>query len=625
VSHSGRRKFLRSLSRTALVLPFADILALAAPQQDAAQNQKKKIGPIERTYDAKPAAPPPGPKSPIEGTPLGVSFMDVVKGSGLDVETIYGGVGKNKYLLETTGCGLAFYDYDNDGWLDVFLVNGWRLEGFAKGQEPHCRLFKNNRDGTFTDVTKGSGLELHTGWGQACCVGDYDNDGYDDLFVTYYGQNALYHNNGDGTFTDVTKRAGLIQPGPKTRWNTGCTWVDYDRDGHLDLFVANYVDFDLKTAPLPEDGPCTYKGILVACGPPGLLGGKNILYHSNGDGTFTDVSEKAGMWNAIGTYGLSVAASDLDNDGWPDIYVANDSAPATLYLNQKDGTFKDIAIEAGAALSAEAKPQAGMGVSIGDYNRDGNLDVVKTNFAGDTDSLYTNLGGGAFEDRTYPSGLGVNTRMLGWGVGFFDMDNDGWLDILMSNGHVYPEVDKSKTDLKYAEHKYLYRNLRNGRFEEVTNQGGPGIVENAPARGCAFGDYDNDGDLDIAVNCVNAIPQLLRCDSTLNRNWIKIKLVGVKSNRTGIGSRVLVTAKTVSTAEEPLVQMDELRSGGSYFSQNDMRMHFGLEQATKVDTVEIRWLSGQVDQLKNLEVNRLYVIQEGGKILKAETLKPAMK
>jgi hypothetical protein len=625
VSHSGRRKFLRSLSRTALVLPFADILALAAPQQDGSQNQKKKIGPIERTYDAKSAPPPPGPKSPIEGTPLGVSFVDVVKGSGLDVETIYGGVGKNKYLLETTGCGLAFYDYDNDGWLDVFLVNGWRLEGFAKGQEPHCRLFKNNRDSTFTDITKGSGLELHTGWGQACCVGDYDNDGYDDLFVTYYGQNALYHNNGDGTFTDVTKRAGLIQPGPKTRWNTGCTWVDYDRDGHLDLFVANYVDFDLKTAPLPEDGPCTYKGILVACGPPGLLGGKNILYHSNGDGTFTDVSEKAGMWNAIGTYGLSVAASDLDNDGWPDIYVANDSAPATLYLNQKDGTFKDIAIEAGAALSAEAKPQAGMGVSIGDYNRDGNLDVVKTNFAGDTDSLYTNLGGGVFEDRTYPSGLGVNTRLLGWGVGFFDMDNDGWLDILMSNGHVYPEVDKSKTDLKYAEHKYLYRNLRNGRFEEVTNQGGPGIVENAPARGCAFGDYDNDGDLDIAVNCVNAIPQLLRCDSTLNRNWIKIKLAGVKSNRTGIGSRVLVTAKTVPSAAEPLVQMDELRSGGSYFSQNDMRMHFGLEQATKVDMVEVRWLSGQVDQLKNLEVNRLYVIQEGGKILKAEALKPATK
>jgi hypothetical protein len=624
LSDQDRRKFIRSLSRTALVLPFADLLALAAPQQQQ-EPPKQKIGPIERSYDAKPAPPPPGPKSPIEGTPLGVSFVDVVKGSGLDVETIFGGVGKNKYLLETTGCGLAFYDYDNDGWLDLFFVNGWRLEGFAKGKEPHCRLFKNNRDGTFTDVTKGSGLDVRTGWGQACCVGDYDNDGYDDLFVTYYGQNVLYHNNGNGTFTDVTERTGLLQPGPKTRWNTGCTWVDYDKDGHLDLFVANYVDFDLKTAPLPEEGPCTYKGIVVACGPPGLAGGKNLLYHNNGNGTFTDVSQKSGMWNAVGTYGLSVAASDLDNDGWPDIYVANDSAPATLYLNQHDGTFKDVAIENGAALSAEAKPQAGMGVSIGDYNRDGNLDIVKTNFAGDTDSLYTNLGDGVFEDRTYPSGLGVNTRLLGWGVGFFDMDNDGWLDILMSNGHVYPEVDKSKADLKYAEHKYLYRNLRNGRFEEVTNQGGPGIMENAPARGCAFGDYDNDGDLDIAVNCVNAIPQLLRCDSTLNRNWIKIKLVGTKSNRTGIGSRVLVTAKTLPTAEKPLVQMDELRSGGSYFSQNDMRMHFGLEQAARVDKVEIRWLSGQIDQLKDLEVNRLYVIQEGGKILKSEQLKPATK
>ena len=624
MSDQDRRKFLRSLSRTALVLPFADLMALAAPQQQQAP-PKQKIAPTERSYDAKPAPPPPGPKSPIEGTPLGVTFVDVVKGSGLDVETTFGGVGKNKYLLETTGCGLAFYDYDNDGWLDVFMVNGWRLEGFPKGKEPHCRLFKNNRDGTFTDVTKGSGLDVRTGWGQACCVGDYDNDGNDDLFVTYYGQNVLYHNNGNGTFTDVTERTGLLQPGPKTRWNTGCTWVDYDKDGHLDLFVANYVDFDLKTAPLPEEGPCTYKGIVVACGPPGLAGAKNILYHNNGNGTFSDVSQKAGMWNAIGTYGLSVAASDLDNDGWPDIYVANDSAPATLYLNQHDGTFKDVAIENGAALSAEAKPQAGMGVSIGDYNRDGNLDIVKTNFAGDTDSLYTNLGDGVFEDRTYPSGLGVNTRLLGWGVGFFDMDNDGWLDILMSNGHVYPEVDKSKADLKYAEHKYLYRNLRNGRFEEVTNQGGPGIMENAPARGCAFGDYDNDGDLDIAVNCVNAIPQLLRCDSTLDRNWIKIKLVGTKSNRTGIGSRVLVTAKTIPTAEKQLVQMDELRSGGSYFSQNDMRMHFGLEQATKVDLVEVRWLSGQVDQLKDLEVNRLYVIQEGGKILKSETLKPATK
>ncbi len=598
---------------------------MLAEQQSAPAPAPLKIGPQERSYDAKPAPPPPGPKSPIEGTPLGLQFVDVVQQSGLNVETIYGGVGSNKYLLETTGCGLAFYDYDNDGWLDLFLVNGWRLEGFPAGQEPHCHLFKNNRDGTFTDVTIGSGLEHKTGWGQACCVGDYDNDGHDDLFVTYYGQPALYRNHGDGTFTNVTEQAGLIQPGPKKRWNTGCTFVDYDRDGHLDLFVANYVDLDLETAPRPQDGPCTYKGMLVACGPPGLPGGRNILYHNNGNGTFTDVSEKAGMWTAVGTYGLSVAASDLNNDGWPDIYVANDSAPATLYLNQKDGTFRDIAIEAGAALSAEAKPQAGMGVSIGDYNRDGNFDIVKTNFAGDTDSLYTNLGDANFEDHTYPSGLGVNTRLLGWGVGFFDMDNDGWLDILMSNGHVYPEVNKSNADLKYAEHKYLYRNLRNGRFEDVTNEGGPGILENAPARGTAFGDYNNDGWIDVAVNCVNAMPQLLECEPVLERNWIKIKLVGVKSNRSGIGSRVIVTATTVPGASKPLVQMDELRSGGSYFSQNDLRMHYGLEQAKQVDLLEIRWLSGQVDQLRNLAVNQLYVVEEGGRILHAGPLTPARR
>lgn len=625
----SRRRFLSSLSRTALVLPLADVLAMATPPWARAQQAKPggapSVGPMERSYDAKPMPPPPGPKSPIEGTPLGVSFVDVARQSGLDAETIYGGVGQNKYLLETTGCGVAFYDYDNDGWIDIFLVNGWRLEGFAKGEEPRCHLFKNNRDGTFTDVTKGSGLENRTGWGQACCVGDYNNDGQDDLFVTYYGQNALYRNNGDRTFTDVTQQAGLIQPGPKTRWNTGCTFVDYDRDGHLDLFVANYVDLQLADWPLPAAGPCTYKGILVACGPPGLPGGKNILYHNNGDGTFTDVSEKAGIWDTVGTYGLSVAASDLDNDGWPDIYVANDSAAATLYQNQKNGTFKDVAVETGAALSPSGLPQAGMGVAIGDYNRDGTLDIVKTNFSGDTDSLYANLGDGSFEDRTYPGGLGMNTRLLGWGVGFFDMDNDGWLDILMSNGHVYPEVDKSNADLTYAEHKYLYRNLRNGRFEDVTKLSGPGIMERAPARGCAFGDYDNDGVIDIVVNCVNSIPQLLRCDSTLQRNWIKIKLMGTKSNRSGIGSKVKVVARTTSNSQQPLIQIDELRSGGSYFSQNDMRMHFGLDQAKTVDLVEVRWLSGQVDQWKNLDANLLYVLQEGGKLLQAKKLKPAKK
>ena len=614
----SRRGFLKSLSRTALVLSLEDVLKLARPALGQAPAQQKPAAGMERpSYEAQPKAV--ALNSPIAGTPLGLSFVDVAKESGLNVKTIYGGEHKNKYLLETTGCGVAFFDYDQDDWLDIFLVNGWRLEGFPKGQEPVCHLFKNNRDGTFTDVTAKSGI-TRTGWGQGCCVGDYNNDGWNDLFISYYGQNALYRNNGNGSFTDVTKEAGLLQD--KLRWNSGCAFLDYNKDGHLDLFVGNYIDFDVKTAPLPEDAGCAYKGITVACGPPGLLGGKNLLYRNKGDGTFEDVSQKAGMWDTIGTYTLSVAVGDLDNDGWPDIYVANDSTAATYYQNQKDGTFKDIAIEAGIAYSPDGKPQAGMGVALGDFNRDGLLDIVKTNFAGDTDSLYMNLGDGTFEDHTYLSGLGVNTRYLGWGVGFLDMDNDGWLDILISNGHVYPEVDGTQIDAPYAEHKYLYRNLRNGQFEEVTKLGGPGITNAAAARGCAFGDYNNDGRIDVVVNCVNSGPQLLRCDwtadTTRNRSWIKIRTVGTKSNRAGIGARLVVTAQTDPKSAKPMVQIDEVRSGGSYYSQNDLRVHFGLDQAKKVDSVEIRWPSGTVDTWKDLAVNRLYVVQEGGRILKTD-------
>ena len=603
----NRRRFVRSLSTTALVLSLDDVLALAAPI--AGQMGSRP------TYETKPRAAPKGAPSPVAGTPLGVSFVDVARAAGLHAKTIYGGERKNRYLVETTGCGVAFYDYDQDDWLDIFLVNGSRLEGFAPGQAPTNHLFKNNRDGTFTDVTVKAGL-AHSGWGQGCCVGDYDNDGWDDLFISYYGQNVLYRNNGNGTFTDVTAKAGLTQPNAvtKPRWNSGCAFLDYDRDGHLDLFVGNYIDFDMKTAPLPEAAGCAYKGIQVACGPPGLQGGKNLLYHNNGDGTFTDVSQKAGMWETVGTYALSVSVADIDNDGWPDIYVANDSTAATLYQNQKDGTFKDVAIEAGVAYSPDGKPQAGMGVSIGDYNRDGLLDIVKTNFAGDTDSLYMNLGDGSFEDRTYQSGLGVNTRYLGWGVGFFDMDNDGWLDILISNGHVYPEVEGTNIDAPYAQQKYLYRNLRNGQFEEVTALGGPGIAAAASARGCAFGDFDNDGDLDVAVNCVNSLPQLLRCDTTMGRNWIKVRTIGVKSNRTGIGARISITTVTNG---KTFVQVEEVRSGGSYYSQNDLRIHFGLDQAVKADVVEIRWPTGAVDTLKDLPANHLYVVQEGGKILRS--------
>ena len=544
---------------------------------------------------------------------LGVSFINIGRESGLNAKTIFGGEHKNKYLLETTGCGVAFYDYDNDGWLDIFLVNGTRLEGFPPGLEPTSHLFKNNRDGTFTDVTAKAGV-AHSGWGQGVCVGDYDNDGWDDLFVTYFGKNVLYHNNGDGTFSDVSQKAGVAGKG--TRWNTGCAFVDYDRDGRLDLFVANYIDLDLATAPVPESGPCLYKSVMVACGPPGLQGGKNILYHNNGDGTFTDVSEASGILSANGTYGLGVLTADFDNDGWPDIYVANDSTASALYQNKKNGKFQDIAIEAGCALSPDGKPQAGMGVSAADYDLDGNLDIVKTNFAGDTPSLYHNSGGANFEDTTFTAGLGAHTQYLGWGCGFFDMDNDGWADILICNGHVYPEVEQLKTEAGYAQRKLLYQNLHNGHFADVSFQAGPGISEPSPSRGAAFGDFDNDGDVDVVVNCVNDYPQLLRCDLKLEHNWIKVRTIGTKSNRSGIGARLMCVTHLPGETK-PHRQIDEVRSGGGYFSQNDLRIHFGLGKAEKVDVLEIRWPSGQVDTLKEIKVNQLIYVKEGEGISRA--------
>ena len=558
-----------------------------------------------------PASPRQNANSPKEqSADLGVSFLNVARESGLNAKTIFGGDHKNKYLLETTGCGVAFYDYDNDGWLDIFLVNGTRLEGFPAGSEPTSHLFRNNRDGTFTDVTLKAGV-AHSGWGQGCCVGDYDNDGWDDLFVTYFGKDVLYHNNGDGTFTDVSQKAGVAGNGK--RWNTGCAFVDYDRDGKLDLFVANYIDMDLATAPVPESGPCLYKSVMVACGPPGLQGGKNILYHNNGDGTFTDVSEAAGILGASGTYGLGVLTADFDNDGWPDIYVADDSTASALYQNKKNGKFQDIAIEAGCALSPDGKPQAGMGVSAADYDMDGNLDIVKTNFAGDTPSLYHNQGGANFEDTTFTAGLGAHTQFLGWGCGFFDMDNDGWPDILICNGHVYPEVEQLKTEAGYAQRKLLYQNLRNGHFADVSFQAGPGISEPSPSRGAAFGDFDNDGDIDIVVNTVNDYPQLLRCDSKLANNSIKVRTIGTKSNQSGIGARL--TCVTQSPGEsKPHRQIDEVRSGGGYFSQNDLRVHFGLGKAEKVDLLEIRWPSGQVDTLKDIKANQVIYVKEGAGI-----------
>ena len=540
------------------------------------------------------------------GTPLGVQFVDVAKSAGLTHKTIFGAEQRNKYLLETTGCGVAFVDYDDDGWLDLFFVNGTRFETkFPKGSEPVSRLYKNNRDGTFTDVTVKAGV-AKTGWGQGVCAGDYDNNGHVDLFVSYWGDCALWRNNGDGTFTDVAEKAGVTTrtaTGLK-RWNTGCAFLDYDRDGRLDLYVANYIDFDPKTAPLPESGPCLYEGLLVACGPPGLKGGKDILFRNNGDGTFTDVSEKAGILKKEGTYGLGVLVGDFDNDGWPDIYVADDSAPSALFKNNRDGTFTDIALESGVAFGADGKTQAGMGVTAADILGSGKLDIFKTNFAGDTSSLYRNLGNDSFEDATFQAGIGRNTRFLGWGASFLDFDNDGWPDIITCNGHVYPEVREKESESGYRERKVLYRNLRNGKFEDVSANAGPGIIEAVPGRGCAIGDFDNDGNLDVVTNCINDAPQLLHCKTTLSNNWIKVKTIGTKSNRSGIGARIYCTP------EGEHRQMDEVRSGGSYISQSDLRVHFGVGKAGKV-SLEIHWPSGQVDRADQVSTNRVVTVIEG--------------
>lgn len=547
-----------------------------------------------------------------------VTFTNVAKSAGLTHQTIYGDEHKNKYLLETTGCGVAWFDYNNDGWLDLFFVNGTRLGPLPKvagkpAQAPITHLYRNNRNGSFTDVTQAAGI-ARTGWGQGVCVGDYDNDGWDDLFISYYGKNALYRNNGNGTFSDVSTKANVA--GTRTRWGAGAAFVDYDKDGRLDLFVANYIELDLKTAPTPETGPCLYKGLMVACGPPGLEGGKNLLYRNEGNGTFTDVSEKAGILKTMGTYGLGVLTADFDGDAWPDIYVANDSAPATLYRNNRDGTFSDIAAEAGAAYSADGKPQAGMGVAAGDYDGDGRLDIFKTNFSGDTSTLYRNLGVKdgllSFDDVTFASGIGLNTRWLGWGCGFLDFDNDSWLDIFLVNGHVYPEVEKLTTEAGYPQRKVLYQNLRNGNFKDITETFGGALLEPTAARGCAFGDYDNDGYVDVVINPVNDVPQLLRCDAPApdkgGNNWLAVRAQGVKSNRSGIGATVRIA---FDEAGRERVQFNEVRSGGSYYSQNDLRVHFGLGKASNVKTLEIRWPSGIVDTLKGIAANRVVTVKEG--------------
>jgi hypothetical protein len=542
-----------------------------------------------------------------------VTFVDVGREAGLNAPNVWGGVNSKKYIVEAKGSGLAFFDYDNDGWLDIYMSNGVRFEEtYTPETAPTTHLYKNNRDGTFTDVTASSGL-ARTGWQTGVCVGDYDNDGWDDLFCTFWGHNILFHNNGDGTFTDVTKKAGLYEE--RVRWGTGCTWLDYDRDSFLDLFVANYIELDISKVPAPGDTSyCQWKGVPVMCGPRGLPGGLNILYHNNGDGTFTDVSEKAGILEPGRRYSITAVSYDFDNDGWPDIYVAVDSEPSILFHNKHDGTFEDIGVMAGCAYSEDGLEQAGMGLGVGDYDCDGWLDIFKTNFSNDTCDLYHNNGDGSFTDVTQVSGAGGNTQYVKWGAGFVDYDNDSWVDIFFATGHVYPRIEQYNFGEHFKSPRVVLRNMGNGKFKDVSKDMGPGVSEHFASRGCAFGDYDNDGDIDILILNMNDLPSLLRNDGGNKNNWIKIKLLGTACNRTAIGARVRVV-----TGEH--AQMDEVHSGTSVMSQSDLRLHFGLGQKKVVDSVEVKWPTTQkIEKFTNLEANQIVTIKEGSGIVKKEKI-----
>jgi len=542
-----------------------------------------------------------------------VQFIDVGEQAGLKVPNVWGGVDKKRVIIETKGSGLAFFDYDHDGWLDIYLTNGSRLDAhWPAGSAPTTHLFKNNRDGTFTDVTEKSGIG-RSGWQTGVCVGDYDNDGWDDLFCTFWGHNILFHNNGNGTFTDVTSKAGLAQA--HGRWGTGASFLDYDRDGHLDLFVCNFVKLDPDKPPsMDEASFCQWKGVPTMCGPRGLPGDTNILYHNNGDGTFTDVSEKAGILKPGPRFSITSVSYDFDNDGWPDIYVAVDSEPSIFLKNNHDGTFTDIAVMAGCAYNDDGHEQAGMGLGVADYDCDGWFDIFKTNFADDTSNLYHNNGDGTFSDLSFNSGVGINNTYVAWGCGFIDYDNDGWADIVQINGHVYPEIDKYNFGETFKNPRLVYKNLGNGKFKDVSSEMGPGITARHSSRGAAFGDYDNDGAMDILILNMNELPSLLHNVGGNKQNWIKLKLIGTKCNRTAIGARArIITGKHI--------QMDEVHSGTSVMSQNDLRLHFGLGSVEMIDAIEIKWPTTQkIERFTQIKANQILTIREGAGIV--ATAKP---
>ncbi|MGC1627385.1 MAG: CRTAC1 family protein [Candidatus Acidiferrales bacterium] len=541
------------------------------------------------------------PASPADVKPGVVHFEDIAKRAGIAMQNFYGSDTHKEFIIETTGNGSVIFDYDNDGWPDIFLPNGSTVEGFAKGKEPTGHLYHNNHDGTFSDVTEKAGV-AHAGWGQGGCVGDFDNDGNLDLFVTYWGQNVLYHNNGDGTFTDVTEKAGLRTA--RDEWNTGCSFIDFDRDGKADLFIARYVDFSYDSVPRPGEGQwCHWKGLNVMCGPRGLKIPVNALYHNNGGGTFTDVSQKSGITATSGCYGFTSLTADFDQDGWPDVYVACDSTPSLLYHNNRNGTFTEMAKAAGVAYNEDGTLQGSMGVSADDFTHSGMQDIVKTNFSDDTSTLYLNRGNNLFDDVTQMAGLAKITQLLGWGVQFFDFDNSGWPGILIANGHVYPEVDGKGLGTSYREPKVAYYNLRNGRFANITAEAGAVLSEKHSGRGMALGDLFNNGREEAAVNNMNETPSLYYNTAPVG-NFISLQLVGVKSNRAALGAAVTLERGTDKREQE-------VRSGDGYISQSDLRLHFGLGEATKADKIVIRWPSGLVETLNDLTANQYYVVREG--------------
>jgi hypothetical protein len=581
------------LIRLLLLLPLSSLL-LAGQGMGGAKKGPSRIPPKWKGGPAPPA----------------IDYRDVAGTMGLTAPNVYGGEATKRYILEMSGNGVAILDFDNDGWSDVLLVNGTRFDGSAKGGGNV--LYKNRGDGSFTDVTAGSGIG-RSGWGQGVCAGDYDNDGNTDLLITYYGYNVLYRNRSGMKFEDVTGRAGLPITGQ--RWATSCVFLDYDRDGYLDLFVSNYLGFDLKTASQPGASPfCFWKGLAVFCGPRGFPGGQNILYRNNRAGGFEDVSKKAGILTGGLHYGLGVIASDFDNDGWPDIYVACDSTPGILYANNRNGTFADIAVEAGAAYGDAGQEMGSMGVAAGDYDGDGLMDIVKTNFMDEASTLYHNEGERFFTDVTYQSGLGINTKFVGWGVEFVDVDQDGWKDILMANGHIYPEMERGRGEERFLQSKLLYWNDGKSMFRDVTVSAGGALNAKASSRGMASGDLDGDGALESVVINMNAAPSMLR-NVAAKGYALLVQLEGVKSNRSAIGAKVRVEAGGRS-------QVQEVRSGSSYASQPDFRLHFGLGTADAVDRIEIQWPSGKVEATTKVPANHRFIIREGEGVVRKEAFRP---